>query len=182
MHKIVNPCTVAMQCGRATYNVNAYAEITYKDGKLSIHGVVGPLPSGNCRGSAGQCQDEIRSGNPAAGWTREMLGRFCDVWNEWHLNDLRPYCEHQKALGWDKIARKKVEIRHISANAWSPNTTSTELLGWLRPSEHPDGLLCKPCPVCGYEYGTAWKTDPIPQDVIDFLESLPESKRKPAWV
>lgn len=22
-------------------------------------------------------------------------------------------------------------------------------LGWLRPEEHPEGLLCRPCPECG---------------------------------
>lgn len=54
--------------------------------------------------------------------------------------------------------------------------------GWLRPSEHPDGLLGKPCEACGYAYGTAWKMEDVPADVIAFLEGLPESAKAPAWV
>ena len=36
------------------------------------------------------------------------------------------------------------------------------------------GLLCKPCPVCGYKYGTSWTYRELPQDVIDFIKSLQE--------
>lgn len=37
---------------------------------------------------------------------------------------------------------------------------------------HPDGLLCKPCPVCGYEYGTAWNTVEVPEHVLTRLYSI----------
>lgn len=40
--------------------------------------------------------------------------------------------------------------------------TETKALGWLHENEHPDGILSKPCPVCGYKYGTAWKYFEIP--------------------
>ena len=40
--------------------------------------------------------------------------------------------------------------------------TETKALGWLKESEHPDGLLSKACPVCGYKYGTSWVYFPIP--------------------
>ena len=43
------------------------------------------------------------------------------------------------------------------------------MLGWLKPEEHPEGLLCRPCPVCGYRYGTSWVREEVPQDVIDWL-------------
>ncbi len=39
-----------------------------------------------------------------------------------------------------------------------------KLLGWLRESEHPDGILSKACPKCGYKYGSAWNYFPIPED------------------
>jgi len=55
-------------------------------------------------------------------------------------------------------------------------------VGWVHPHEHPRGILCKPCPVCGYKYGTAWKLEPLPDDVVAFLSSLPESTIVPAWV
>lgn len=42
--------------------------------------------------------------------------------------------------------------------------TETKALGLLRESEHPDGILCRPCPECGYKYGSAWIYFPIPED------------------
>lgn len=40
----------------------------------------------------------------------------------------------------------------------------TAKLGWLRETEHPEGLLCKPCPVCGYRYGAGWRHFPVPEE------------------
>lgn len=56
--------------------------------------------------------------------------------------------------------------------------------GWVRPGEHPGGLLRKPCPVCGYEYGSAWKREAVPEEVLAFLTSLPEvtGAAVPIWV
>ena len=48
-------------------------------------------------------------------------------------------------------------------------------LDWLRPSEHPLGFLGKPCPECGYRYGSAWKREEIPADVIAEIESWSQS-------
>ncbi len=42
----------------------------------------------------------------------------------------------------------------------------TKSAGWVRPSEHPRGLLAKPCEVCGYKYGTEWKRVELPPEVI----------------
>ncbi len=153
---------------------------------------------------------------------------------------MRPYCAHQKSLGWDKLATKKVIIYHytmtkealnqkkeaekaalealkngksfiptaeqieyanlsysktsykeISDNRYEPkkslyagdkNSTEEKTLGWLHPEEHPDGILCKPCPICGYKYGTAWKKEEIPAEVIDWLFHLPDSPVRPAWI
>lgn len=39
-------------------------------------------------------------------------------------------------------------------------------LGWLKPSDHPNGILGKPCPVCGYEYGTKWLKEELPADIV----------------
>lgn len=48
--------------------------------------------------------------------------------------------------------------------------------------EDPIGILSKPCPICGYKYGSSWCKEEIPQDVIDFLSALPETTVTPAWV
>jgi len=47
-----------------------------------------------------------------------------------------------------------------------------EKLGWLNPDKHPDGLLGKPCPVCGYKYGSAWNHFPIPEEDEKFIYEL----------
>lgn len=44
--------------------------------------------------------------------------------------------------------------------------TETKAAGWLRPSDHPAGLLGKPCPVCGYKYGSEWRKEPLPAEVV----------------
>lgn len=131
-----------------------YAEITIEDGKLSIHGVEGPTSGGNAIGSCGQIGIEPpQIERLAPEWTREMLVKFREVWRRWHLNDLRAECEHQRALGWT------YEERHDSRTYQG-----------------------EPCPVCGYHIGSAWLKEELPQEVIDFLESLPETDREPAWV
>lgn len=46
-------------------------------------------------------------------------------------------------------------------------------LGWLHESEHPDGVLGKKCPKCGYEYGTAWVYRKISKaDLIEICRLL----------
>lgn len=108
---VVNPCT-RMECiyEDVEIKVNVFCKIKFENGKLSITGVVGPKSNGNCF-SAGQCIEEIRTGTPTKEWTKEMLEKFCNLWYEWHLNDMRPYCKHMKELGWDKLAKEKVEIK-----------------------------------------------------------------------
>lgn len=60
--------------------------------------------------------------------------------------------------------------------------SETKRSGWVKPSEHPKGILCKPCAVCGYKYGTEWKSEEVPAEVLEFLRSLPDADTKPAWV
>lgn len=50
--------------------------------------------------------------------------------------------------------------------------TEIKALGWLREDEHPEGLLSKVCPVCGYKYGTAWVYFPIPAEDEAIINKL----------
>lgn len=239
MKKIINP----VKCEINGRFERGFCKIEFSEGKLSISGVIGPRRNGDCRGSCGQCVDEIREGTPAEGWTKEMVDQFCDIWEKWHLNDMRPYCPHQKELGWDKLAGKPVTLYNYRLNrmafnkkkaaenaalnalrrgeTFSPTeeqvlfatipysvklpeeisgenalyyepekplytgdegATELKTLGWLKPDEHPDGILRKPCPVCGYKYGTSWLKEEVPSDVIDWLFALPDTTVRPAWV
>lgn len=240
MRKVINPCLCKVH---GAGPVNAFARIEYKDGRLSICGVIGPMSNGNCKGSAGRCVDSIRKGRPTEDWTPDMLKKFCDTWDRWHLNDMRAYCQHQKELGWDKIAGENITQYHYrltgdalklknaaekaaleslrNGETFTPSEdqaffagleyrvdtfgeldenlaphyapkkplyagdkgpTETKMRGWVRFDESDLGILCKPCPVCGYKYGTSWLKEEVPQDVLEWLSSLPETKQRPAWV
>jgi hypothetical protein len=69
------------------------------------------------------------------------------------------------------------EVYHLWAHQ-----TEQKAAGWVDYREHPDGLLSRPCPVCGYKYGSAWLYEEIPADVIAWLQALPDTDRKPAWI
>ena len=44
--------------------------------------------------------------------------------------------------------------------------TETKAAGLVRPDEHPEGLLGKACDTCGYKYGTAWKHETLPREIV----------------
>lgn len=118
--------------------------------------------------------------NFAPGWNAAQWLKLLDIWSQWHLNDMSPACEHQRALGWmdEKIDPDKPAQAYgkfypgQSSNSWN-------LKGWVYP---PYGHLTEPCPVCGYKYGTAWLKRELPVEVKKFLFDLPESDKNPAWV
>lgn len=162
MRKIVNIGTVPVGSRRA----NVYCKIENENGRLSISGVVGPLPSGNALGGCGQIDMEFKHRNEAdddkrygdligpneikfsKGWNATAWFDFLEVWKKWHLNDMHAGCEHQRE--WEQ----------------------------KNYDELPEDKACK---VCGYEYGTAWNSVKVPEDVLDFLASLPETTKQPAW-
>ena len=152
MDKIVRLGTIR------TYNrrgMSVYARITLEDGKLSICGVEGPLPSGNCLGGCGQIGMSL---NPsefqtfAPGWSRAKVAEFLQVWDKWHLNNMREGCEHQRIRGWT------YEGHH-----------------------DPETFQGEACPVCGYKIGSSWLKEELPKGIVHYLESLPNSDRTPAW-
>ena len=165
--KIVNPCFIEIS-GRKR---EVFVEITYAEsGELTLHGVIGPWHSGNCAGSCGQIVDELQNINRYhRHWSRKRVQALRRVWNDWHLNHMRAGCIHQD--GWD------------TAKELAMPDGKKVLAGWVRPEEHPAGLLCKPCPVCGYKYGSGWTKRTVPQEVLEFLLcDLPAAEKKPAWV
>ena len=202
-----------------------FCKIEFKDGRLSIHGVVGPLRSGNALGSCGQIIDHVANIERLAdGWTPAKLGKFIEVWHRWHLNDMRAGCEHQRDDGWGKESitlitpqfhtwrlvgqnshakpfcaklYAKVAEAALYGEIYEPKTpaekswfdskvieikTETKSSSLVRPQKHPKGVLTKACPICGYKYGTSRLKEEVPQDVLKFLASLPDSPKQPAWV
>lgn len=74
------------------------------------------------------------------------------------------------------------EHYQAAQNTSYSRATETKSTRWLNQSEHPDGFLSKPCPVCGYKYGTKHLKRDLPADVIAFLQGLPTTDKTPAWV
>lgn len=170
-------------------------EMSYRDGVLSICGHIwnGRHTDIVC---GGQCLDEI-----AEYIHSSKFKKIYRLWKLYHLNDMRPYDEHQKALGWDKQAKEKITIyrwcrdfvKHpkedSETNPYIIETTKNTLAddikdmyklvtsyeecrGHIFFDKHEEGLLCKPCPVCGYEYGSAWKMEEIPDEDVKIIEEL----------
>jgi len=164
-----------------------FCHITYKDGRLSITGVEGPKSNGGCYGSCGQIDniimrqlDRITYLEP---WDAEKAFGFTEVWNAYHLNDMTAGCDHQRAMHWDTRRIDDIKPSNAYGNFFEKQSTpSWNLLGWITQKENPSGLLLRPCPVCGYRYGSKWLRRDIPADVLTYLEALPESARKPAWI
>lgn len=123
--------------------------------------------------AGGQCIDYVRAvadhGTPAKAWSPERILRLCNIWERWHLNDLRAGCEHQRALRWDlapidPTLPTGAYIEHPDGHhGWN-------MLTWL-PVER-GGLLSAPCWVCGYKYGSQWLYEPLPPEVDRWAREL----------
>ena len=155
-----------------------YVHIQYDGKRLSLTGVEGPLSNGDAKGGCGQI--DISDVVPMDSGVDTLQLR--NVWRAWHLNDARAGCEHQRAMGWDKQPIDPTKPLDTYGKHFPGQPYDTwSMLAWATPKEHPNGLLGKPCEVCGYKYGSAWLHEDVPQDVISFLESLPAGKRPEGW-
>lgn len=173
----------------------------------------------------GQCLDSVKE---IMGDTDETFNIIYGMWKKYHLNDMKPDCEHQRSdevfqakksekiivykwLHLNKdIASKKREVKEFIKNELSEHgkvelnesqkflynlkdciynhigeydTTlynhkkediEYKTLNWIRPDEHPDGLLTKACPVCGYKYGSSWVYMPIDAHDLIIIKGLLE--------
>lgn len=72
------------------------------------------------------------------------------------------------------------ELPKTIAPLYELKNTERKMLGWLYEKDHPEGILCKPCPVCGYEYGSSWKYFPIPEEDEKIILHLLKTGEVPA--
>lgn len=152
-------------------NGNIYCKITFNDGKLSIIGVEGPKPDGDAIGSCGQIiMSEWNIREYADGWNPEHTAKFRDVWDRWHLNDMTAGSPDQDA--W--VRANKLDTTYPKSHYAVYRDALTEVGLNPDPNYPHNG---KP-----YKYGTAWIFTPVPDDVIEFLASLPDTDKTPAWI
>jgi hypothetical protein len=158
--------------------VSVYCKIQYTDdGRLSISGVEGPRPNGDCYGACGQIDMHLRGHEgciaPAPGWDLERLQKFFGVWSRWHLNDMRAGSPAQE--GFLRAHKDEWETYKTSCSG-IPNhyTWACEVLS--KAGLHPDPNFN------GYRYGSAWLEEKVPEDVLAWLQALPDTDAVPAWI
>ena len=113
----------------------------------------------------GQCADTIKK------LFRDVLAVrcLCHIRVRWHMSGTRAGCSH-----WEELLRAREAAGTSFKTSDGEDIRYTYYLGadkagktWSTPEkEHADGILCKPCAVCGYEYGSAWKVEEVPADVV----------------
>lgn len=77
----------------------------------------------------------------------------------------------------DRPRWESEEVKRLIELDWiKPDVpkTRTMLVSQVKFVQHPEGLLCKPCEVCGYKYGSAWIYEDVPEAELDWLRSLKE--------
>lgn len=165
--KVINPIMKKTYGGRS-YRV--FIKIEYKDKKLSITGVEGPLNSGNCLGSAGQINmtlnDDIKNNvgwKYLDNWSETEMLKLLRSWKHWHLNNMKAGTPDQE----EEITRFRIE-NNITGWAYEEEVAFLKRINLYEDN--------------GHKYGTAWLMEEVPQDVLLFLISLPDTKVKPAWV
>lgn len=129
----------------------------------------------------GQCCDEVLKDVKTYVTNPKKVKRMIEVWKEWHLNGMNAGCEHQRSAKWNEVRIDPAELPKSHANRdekgilaiWVYPSAHFEKGKWIEPSVyagsdvHEKGLLTKPCPICGYKYGTAWLKREIPAEIIN---------------
>ncbi len=163
IHKTVRPGTIPTY--RPGQRISVFCRIEYNGERLSITGVEGPKANGDAAGSAGQIeggyqhrnpdQDDPRYGTTIAPENIE----YADGWTSELWLDFLDV--------WQKwhLNDMQAACEHQRALGWTYATHAGQ-----------------DCPECGYRIGSAWLTVDVPESVLDFLSSLPDADRVPAWV
>lgn len=159
--------------------VNVYCKIKYREGKLSITGVEGPLPSGDALGSCGQI---VMGLEPCAfvdfapGWDEVRVAEFLEIWDKWHLNDMRAGSPAQMRYLEEHPIEVKYPENHydkacevLAAAGLHPDP------GYQIPRK--EGEAPEP-----YRYGSAWLRVDVLEPVLEWLNALPDTDKQPAWV
>jgi len=180
---------------------------------IIVLSMTGSVRVGRSWSQGGQCQDTIKEMYKHD----KHIQRMCEIWDKYHLNDLKPGCVHQDVwvnkkitittyrlhnqatrridalkervlndarddkmvklhkgerilLGLKDYVKTDKDIPIDIAEFYEVESSEEKTLDSLYEKEHPEGWLCKPCPICGYEYGTAWTFREIPAEIIEEIK------------
>jgi hypothetical protein len=125
----------------------------------------------------GQCCEDLLKNVCTWVTSRQKAMHMISIWKKWHLNGMHAGCKHQRDLGWEN---KKLSDGSCASHKYPLEALTGHFKqgAWIRPSKwvtadqcDKDGILCKPCPVCGYEYGSKWIREDLPKEIIDDIMS-----------
>lgn len=113
-------------------NRNVYCRIEYKDGRLTINGKDG-------MGSWGQIDMHLRKADRTDwkyqdGWYKDKVDKFFEIWEKWHLNDLRATCIHQEERGETWATHPSAVCPDCGwklGHGWQKREVPEEVLQWL---------------------------------------------------
>jgi hypothetical protein len=60
----------------------------------------------------------------------------------------------------------------LEANLIKVDKIETKSINWTYPHEHKEGILTKPCEICGYKYGSAWLHENVPEEILMELKTM----------
>ena len=145
-----------------------FCNIRHNGGRLSITGVEGPKRNRGARGGCGQIiVREWDLVEYAPGWDAALVARFREVWDLWHLN----YMQAGNPVQMAHLRKLEAEGRDWRAGGAKDHYT------WAHNVLDEAGLNPD-----GDRYGRKWHRVDVPADVLEFLQSLPETDLAPAWV
>lgn len=132
--------------------------------RLSLTGVSGPKANGDCAGSCGQCVSELAEVSVyAPGWDADKCARLAELWERWHLNDMRAGSQVQ--MDW---------LRANPVSATYPESHYEKAREALRGAGlEPDAE--------GYRYGSRWRVEDVPSEVITEIFAFPPADRPSPW-
>lgn len=122
--------------GRTPERERVFVDVKWDGKRLSFQGQVIEFGKQGAV-TVGQITEDVAKVHP----------RLAELWERWHLNDMRAGCVHQEAL--------------YRAGAAERPTYSNQYAG-----------MEEPCPHCGYKYGSAWNYEEVPEAVVAEVREL----------
>lgn len=92
----------------------------------------------------------------ATGWDDDRLGELLDLWDRWHLNDLRAACRHQQEHPAMAVGAAELPEPWLSEKQGYP-----DLIGYRLDTVPPCNEVEPP-----YHYGRSWLTEALPAEVL----------------
>jgi len=102
-------------------------------------------------------RDEFNKGNLRlkSSVSRDEFMKFLDIWDRWHLNDLNAGTTKQREL----VDEHRDDEKYAQFDTFL---------------DRPKAILMdfKAEPDNGYSYGSAWLYEPLPDEVVNFIETF----------